>query len=91
MYVHELSIVFLLHVFMHLYFQQIILSWNAIGRTFYIFILIYLFDNHSDVNIMPDLGGKKATRKTYSVISTVQIRKLSLREVERTCLHPLGI
>lgn len=32
MYVHELSIVFLLHVFMHLYFQQIILSWNAISN-----------------------------------------------------------
>lgn len=91
MYVHELSFVFLLHVFMHLYFQQIILSWSAIGRTFQIFILIYLLDNHGDVNMIPDLGGEKATRKTYSVISTVQIWKLSLRDVERTCLHPLGI
>lgn len=58
---------------------------------FQIFILIYLLDNHGDVNIMPDLGEKTATRKTYIAISTVQMWRLRLREVERTCLHPLGI
>lgn len=48
-------------------------------------MLIYLLDNHCDVNFMSNLGYTgKTTYKTYIVISTLQMWKLRLGEVERT-------